>query len=283
MTDRKGTRNYQRNYKMKLRRRREGKTDYQQRRNMLRQDVNKFGAVKSRLVVRITNSKVICQIIKAYVDGDRTVASATSTELKKYGVEFGLTNYFAAYATGMLCARRALAINGLENYPVNKEIGEHKLTEDLDDSRRAYKVFLDLGLAKASKGAKVFAAMKGASDGGLFIPHSPSKFVGYDGEKLDASVLKDRIFMKENAKYMSDLMTNDKEKYNKQFSYYAKLGIKPEDIEKRYVAALEKIATEKVTVQKEKKSYTGKKYVTKQKKLSSEERKAKVAEKLKVE
>lgn len=280
MTDRKGTRNYQRNFKVKLRRRREGKTDYQQRRNLLRQDVNKFGAVKSRLVVRFTNSKVICQIVKAFVDGDRVVASADSTELKKFGVTFGLTNYFAAYATGMLCARRALGVNGLSHYEVNTEIGEHKLTEDADDERRAYKVFLDVGLKRATKGAKVFAAMKGASDAGLFIPHSPSKFAGFDGEKLDAKVMKERIFMAENVKYMKDLKQNDEEKYKKQFSAYLKLKINPDDIEKIYKGALDKIAKESAPTETQKKAYSGKKYTTKLKKLSLEERKARVAAKL---
>lgn len=280
MTDRKGSRNYQRNFKVKLRRRREGKTDYQQRRNLLRQDVNKFGAVKSRLVVRFTNSKVICQIVKAFVDGDRVVASADSTELKKFGVTFGLTNYFAAYATGMLCARRALGVNGLSHYEVNTEIGEHKLTEDVDDERRAYKVFLDVGLKRATKGAKVFAAMKGASDAGLFIPHSPSKFAGFDGEKLDAKVMKERIFMTENVKYMKDLKQNDEEKYKKQFSAYLKLKINPDDIEKNYKGALDKIAKESAPAETQKKEYSGKKFTTKQKKLSLEERKARVAAKL---
>jgi large subunit ribosomal protein L5e len=28
-------------------------------------------------------------------------------------------------------------------------------------------------------GSKVFAVMKGASDGGLYVPHSPSRFPGF--------------------------------------------------------------------------------------------------------
>src|SRR5262249_47479849 len=101
--ERKLTRSYQCNFQVKRRRRREGKTDYQHRTNMLRQHCNSYGYVKSRLVVRITGTKVICAVVKAYIDGDRVVAYADSTELKRYGVDFGLTNYFAAYATGLLC------------------------------------------------------------------------------------------------------------------------------------------------------------------------------------
>ena len=50
---------------------------------------------------------------------------------------------------------------------------------------------LDVGLARTSTGAKVFAAMKGAADGGLDIPHSVKRFPGYDAEdkKLDSEVI----------------------------------------------------------------------------------------------
>ena len=49
---------------------------------------------------------------------------------------------------------------------------------------------LDTGLARTSTGAKVFAAMKGAADGGLDIPHSEKRFPGYDNEsnELNAEV-----------------------------------------------------------------------------------------------
>jgi len=41
------------------------------------------------------------------------LVQANSTELKKFGVDAGLTNYAAAYATGLLCARRLLTTLGL--------------------------------------------------------------------------------------------------------------------------------------------------------------------------
>ncbi|KAL6121746.1 rpl5a [Nucleospora cyclopteri] len=281
MTNKKGTRSYQCNFQTKRRRRREGKTDYKHRINLLRQDVNKFGAIKSRLVVRKTNSKIICSIQKAYLDGDRTVAYADSTELTKYGVNFGLSNYFAAYATGLLCGRRALLANGLDqDYTVQKDVGEYKPTEDNDDcERRAYKVFLDIGLSKASKGAKVFAAMKGASDAGLYIPHSPAKFVGFDGKELNAEVLRERIFMKQNSEYMKSLKESDEEKYKLQFSQYIKNGINPDSIQNIYEKCLEKIAENPIKEKKEKKDYSAfKKY--KVKKLTAAERKERIEEKL---
>ena len=61
-----------------------------------------------RLIVRFSNKDIICQIAYARVYGDVIVESAYSHELPKYGVKVGLTNYAAAYCTGLLVARRIL-------------------------------------------------------------------------------------------------------------------------------------------------------------------------------
>lgn len=75
---------------------------------MITQDVNKYLAPKYRLVARITNSKVITQIVYSTLGGDKILAQALSTELTKYGLTTGLTSYSAAYATGLLLARKVL-------------------------------------------------------------------------------------------------------------------------------------------------------------------------------
>ena len=49
---------------------------------------------------------VCCQIAYARLEGDKIVAAAYSHELPRYGVKVGLTNYAAAYCTGLLLARR---------------------------------------------------------------------------------------------------------------------------------------------------------------------------------
>lgn len=244
MSNRKGTRNYMRNFQTKKRRRREGKTDYQHRTNLLRQDCTQQSNVKSRLVVRISNKRVICSIVKAFIDGDRTVASADSSELKNYGVSFGLSNHFAAYATGFLCARRALLSNGLDKiYQPNTQVGEYAVTEDKDEEHKAYKVYLDIGLARASTGSNVFVAMKGASDAGLHIPHSETKFFGYTKETgLDSNKLRERIFMKQNVDYMISLRDSDEEAYKRQFSGYISLEVKPEDVQSKYETCLKEIS-----------------------------------------
>ena len=109
----------------------EGKTDYYARKRLIIQAKNKYNTPKYRLVVRITNHKVIAQIVSAEIIGDRVLCSATSAELPRYGVKLGLTNYAAAYCTGLLCARRLLTKLGMaEMYKGNEKIdGEIKTCE----------------------------------------------------------------------------------------------------------------------------------------------------------
>eukprot|EP00660_Eupelagonema_oceanica_P016411 gene16411-15428_t len=84
---------YFKRYQVKYRRRREGKTDYRQRRLLIAQDKNKYQTPKFRFVARVTNRDVICQVVSAELKGDRTHASAYAHELGKYGVTVGRTNY----------------------------------------------------------------------------------------------------------------------------------------------------------------------------------------------
>ena len=65
------------------------------------------------MVVRRTNRRIITQIIWATIQGDRVLAQADSKELKRFGLNAGLTNYAAAYSTGLLLARRVLSDLGL--------------------------------------------------------------------------------------------------------------------------------------------------------------------------
>ena len=84
----------------------EGKTDYFARRRLVVQDKNKYNTPKYRMIVRFTNKDIICQIAYARMVGDVIICSAYSHELPRYGVKVGLTNYAAAYCTGLLLARR---------------------------------------------------------------------------------------------------------------------------------------------------------------------------------
>lgn len=227
-------------YQVKYRRRREGKTDFHARRAMVTQAKNKYNAPKYRLVVRFSNRYVTVQVVAAKIQGDVVLAHASSKELPKYGIKHGLGNWTAAYATGLLVARRVLKKFGLdEKYEgVTEPDGEFTETEKLDeeDAPRPFKVFLDVGLKRTSTGARVFAAMKGASDGGLYVPHSPKRFPGYDPEEkeLDADVLRNYIFGGHVAEFMESLEEEDDERFKKHFATYLADDIASDDIEEIY-------------------------------------------------
>jgi len=194
------TKAYFKRFQVKFRRRREGKTDYYARKRLTLQDKNKYNSPKYRLVVRKTNSDIICQIAYATVQSDKILAASYSHELKNYGIKVGFKNYAAAYATGLLIARRALAkLNMAEIYVgQTKPEGKHFIVEEKEGERRPFYVLLDVGLNRTTTGAKIFAAMKGAADGGLEIPHSKEmkQFPGYNStnHKFDSRVLRKYIF-----------------------------------------------------------------------------------------
>lgn len=49
--------------------------------------------------------------------------------------------------------------------------GEESHVDDVPGKPGAFKCYLDVGLSRTTTGAKLFAALKGAVDGGLNIPH----------------------------------------------------------------------------------------------------------------
>jgi large subunit ribosomal protein L5e len=232
---------YFKRYQVKFKRRREGRTDYQARKRLIFQDKNKYNTPKYRLIVRISNRDITCQIAYARIEGDRIVCASYSHELPKYGVKVGLTNYAAAYCTGLLAARRILQKLGLDSlYAGCVDVtGDEYVVEPVEDGPGAFRCYLDVGLTRTTTGARVFGAMKGAVDGGLNIPHSVKRFPGYSSEdkSFKAEVHRDHIFGQHVANYMRDLEENDENLYKKQFSKYIELGIKADDIEGIYKKA----------------------------------------------
>ncbi|MFW9848127.1 MAG: 50S ribosomal protein L18 [Candidatus Thorarchaeota archaeon] len=140
-------------YRVKFRRRREGKTNYYRRRRLLL-------SRKPRLVIRKTNTKIIVQIVSATVAGDMTEASAISSELTSHGWAASTNNLPSAYLTGLLAGLRA-------------------------KSRGVDHAVLDIGLNPPVKGSKLYAALKGAVDAGLDVPHDPE--VLPDEDRLSGS------------------------------------------------------------------------------------------------
>jgi len=246
---------YFKRFQTKYRRRREGKTDYYARKRLVVQAKNKYNSPKYRLVVRFTNTDIICQIVYAKIQGDFVLASAYSHELPAHGIKFGLTNWSAAYCTGLLVARRVLTKLGLaDKYEgVSEPDGTIALTEAEEGAPRPFKCYLDVGLKRTSTGARVFGAMKGASDGGLLIPHSERRFPGYDIEakELDADVLRNYIFGDHVAEYMRYLADEDDEKYKRQFARYLEHGVDADDIEDLYTEAHSSIRENPVAEKKD--------------------------------
>jgi len=232
---------YFKRFQVKFKRRREGKTDYYARKRLILQEKNKYNTPKYRLVVRISNKTVTCQIVYARIEGDVILSSAYSHELPRYGIKSGLTNYAAVYATGLLLARRTLKKLKLDTtYTGVKDVtGAEYNVEDVDGQPGAFQCFLDVGLARTSTGAKVFAAMKGAADGGLHIPHGVKRFPGYDSEKGEykADVHRQHIMGGHVANYMKELQGSDDDAYKRQFGAYIKNGITSESIESMYKKA----------------------------------------------
>ena len=123
-----------------FRRRREGKTNYKKRLNLLMSGT-------PRMVVRRTNRKTIVQIVESDHGEDKTVAAVDSSFLAGSGWKNSMSSIPSAYLTGLMLAKIA-------------------------KSKKIDKAILDIGLLTPTKGAKVFAVLKGAVDGGLDIPHS---------------------------------------------------------------------------------------------------------------
>ena len=65
-------------FQTKFKRRREGKTDYYARKRLIIQDKDKYNSPKYRLVARITNNRVIAQVITSNITNDRVFCQADS-------------------------------------------------------------------------------------------------------------------------------------------------------------------------------------------------------------
>jgi len=186
-------------YRVPYRRRREGKTDYKARRALVLSRIPRF-------VVRGSLAHMIVQIAEAQPKGDRIIASANSRELTKtYGWQGSTSNLPSAYLTGFLCGLRATA-GGVK------------------------RAILDIGLFSPSKGARIFAALKGAVDAGVEVP--------CDKEKLPDEK---RISGQHIAEYAKQLSANEQETYKKQFSHYLKENLQPEQLPEHFSQTKEKI------------------------------------------
>ncbi|MEM1563843.1 MAG: 50S ribosomal protein L18 [Candidatus Bathyarchaeia archaeon] len=185
-------------YSVPYRRRREGKTDYRKRKALIL-------SRKPRLVVRGTLKNICVQIVAAKPDGDEVLASAHSRELlKNYGWKAPRGNLPTAYLTGLLCGLKAKA----------KGIKE---------------AVLDIGLHSPTKGARVFAALKGVLDAGLSVP--------YGEEKLPDEKRIQGVHIAQYAKMLSA----NTEKYTAVFSKYLENKVPPESLPEHFAEVKEAV------------------------------------------
>ncbi len=132
-------------YQMKLRRRREGKTDYRHRLALLKSG-------EPRIVVRHSLKNIRVQFIDYNEQGDRVITSALGSDLKKqYQWKHSCSSTPAAYLTGLLAGVRA------KKEGINSGV-------------------LDIGRQVPVKGSKIFAVLKGVLDAGIECPHGEGMF-----------------------------------------------------------------------------------------------------------
>jgi large subunit ribosomal protein L5e len=229
---------YFKRYQVKFKRRRQSKTDYYARKRLIIQDKNKYKTPKYRFVVRITNRDIICQIFSADMTHDVCMVAAYSHELKRYGLKTGLTNYAAAYCTGLLLARRVNAKLGLDYEGTEEVDGEEFHVEADPEAKAPFRALLDVGLRRTTTGARVFGALKGACDGGLDIPHNDRRFPGTSEVSheftADPETHKKYIFGGHVGEYMEALKEDDDEAFQRQFSKYIEAGVDSENLEGIY-------------------------------------------------
>jgi len=156
-------------YRVKTRRRRQGKTDYRQRLRLL-----KSGRV--RCVVRRSLKNMRIQFIVYDEHGDQVIASAMGTELSsQFGWKHAASTTPGAYLTGLLAGMRA------KKAGINESV-------------------LDIGRQVPVTGSKVFAALQGILDAGISCPHREDMLPAKErinGAHLDASLAKDVERIKE--------------------------------------------------------------------------------------
>ncbi len=129
-------------YRVSMRRRREGKTNYHARLKLVLSG-------KKRLVVRASLHSIVVQVVDASLKGDKILVSAHSRQLQKYGWKYNPGNVPSAYLVGYLCGMRAK----------NKKISD---------------CILDVGILVHKH--RVFSAFKGFLDAGIEVPHGDSIF-----------------------------------------------------------------------------------------------------------
>jgi len=133
---------------------------------------------------------------------------------------------------------------------------EKKDPEQQVGPRRPFKAYLDVGLARTTTGARIFGALKGASDAGIYIPHNEKRFPGYDRKKksYDPKVHRERIYGVHVSKYMKGVQEKSDDQYKALFSRYIKEGVDSKGLEALYKKVHSAIRADPKAAKKDKKA-----------------------------
>lgn len=183
-----------------FRRKREQRTNYKKRLHLL-------FSQKPRLAVRVTNTRIIAQIISFRPTGDIVTLGVDSLKLRTLGWAYSCQNLPAAYLTGLLIGKEALA----------KGVKE---------------VILDTGVFVPHRNGRIYSFLKGAVDAGLRVPHSK--------EGIFPSV--ERISGKHIQDYAAHLKAGKNlAPYERHFAQYLKSKVDPQQITAQFEAVKKKI------------------------------------------
>ncbi len=138
---------------VQYRRVRELRTNYSKRLQILL-------AGKPRLVVRMTNTQVLAQVVEFTTSGDLVLAAATGKGLRDLGWKYSCKNTPASYLTGLL-------------------IGKAAVKKGLHD------VILDTGVVTPLHKSRLYAFLRGALDAGLAVPHDSEKEIFPSQDRIE--------------------------------------------------------------------------------------------------
>lgn len=164
--------------------------------------------------------------------------------------------------------------------------------DDDDHVRRPFRAYLDVGVRATTVGNRVFGALKGAVDGGLDVPHNVKNFPGYDrkaeeeDERWEPEEHRRRIMGETLGEWITavaDGALGEGEgvaaRNQQQFSKYAAAGLTEETYPTKLAEVHAAIRADPVAAPKKPFTVSAelKAKTQKTKKISGDERRAKVA------
>lgn len=183
-------------YKVAFRRRRKNLTDYKKRLGLIKSDA-------PRMVVRISNKRILIQITRFDEKGDKIEVSVRSDDLSRFGW-MPQANTPSAFLAGMLAGKMAIK-KGIK------------------------KANLDMGMKTANAGSISFAAAIGAKQAGLDI-------------SVEESIVpEDRLDGTHISQYAKTLKEKDAAQYAKRFSRYEKAKVDATKLPELFEQAKKKI------------------------------------------